>query len=220
MTQETSKYIFEPSGRSSHDRYFDPGAFVPDLADQLTRETGNGWVYHRHEADDHYNGRWHSCGVKRVRDGLTVNIGRGAWNKPLRGEVSIDWLKSGCGQYVRNDHRAKTTFCPCRDINTIAKQIMRAVVTPSEAYVKDYRTAQTHRDNTAAFVSLQLQALANMPEVQVNRNGMADQAYVSIGDFTFRVDNNGSATTERHSIDLGLLPDLAEFLRSRSRQMV
>jgi hypothetical protein len=217
-----SKYLYTNESRFSPDTFFNAGAFVPDLADALTRETGERWTFTRKEDPESmtYHGPFRSCGVIRERDGLQLWIQRGPYNHPTRGEAAIDFKASGCGQYIDPATRHKATFAHNRDVKAVARQLVRSVIEPSAQAVAKYRSEQRDRDNTRADVRAKLARLAQIQGVKVSPGHSSDDTYVTIGGILFRVSDYGYINVERHSgPDFETLHDLAEFFASISRQL-
>jgi len=212
------KYTFTESGHRPQTA-FCAGSFVPDLADALTRVTGESWNYSRERPEDcgHYSGPWHACTVRRARDGLVINVRRDHYTKPLRGHAAIDWRDSGCGISGPRE-RHDCSFAHDRDIDHTARHIVRSVVTPHEADLIDLRAKKRQADATAAYVERQLAEIAEMPGCRLNRIGR-DETYVTVGQITVSVTPTGYVRIVSGSLSVADLVPLAEHFASMARQL-
>lgn len=213
------KYIYHRKTEFHEERMFCAGLMVPDLAKALTSVTGSQWTFTResHESPG-FDGPYWRAGVIRIRDGLAIAITREAYNKPLRGEASIWWERSGCGVYGRKVN-AKCTFSHDRDLLAIARQIDRAVIQPNAEDVTRLRQEHSAHTSQLADVSHQLQSLAAMPGVSV-RGAEGGSRFVSVGPLTFRCSENGYLQPiASGSLTLADMPALAEHFASMARQL-
>lgn len=141
--------------------------------------------------------------VTRTKDGLALWFGFGQWGAAGgRVRVSYHEPKTPSGQpavwFSESKPRPACSFDPARPASTIAKQIIRSVIAPSEAFhelaLKNIEQAKADRANGYALYVTACEALGQVPtpEAEAFKKYGRDTEHVG----GWRIERRGTAKLE------------------------
>lgn len=152
---------------------------------------------------DDMDGIVYRATAKRIADGLALFIGFGSWGgNNGRVRVSYDEPRTPSGEpavYFRTESpRPACTFDPSRPVQTIARQIARAVIEPSEEHhkraLKNLEADKVSRALGYALYVTACEALGQVPtpEAEAFKKYGRDTEYVG----GWRIERRGTAKLE------------------------